>query len=243
MNPTHFTLATAQHYLDLDYEAAIASFEKAKAAGSSLGEVDSEIAEVYMTQGQMERAIAMLETAQKVGLGANRSSARTWLARCYMAVGQYDNAVSTSQIAVDAAGQGLLLGSALETHATACHFAGNPCSKTALQQLVALQGVNSPRLLPIRALLGEGDAVRTQLKNIDKESAPTVSHFVLTYLWLGDIDAAMDWLDRAVDNREYFLLRWLRRWSEFEPLRRHPRYAAIEEKLRRIENNGVIGRE
>jgi TolB-like protein len=50
------------------------------------------------------------------------------------------------------------------------------------------------------------------------------------YAALGEIDRAFDWLDRAFDNRDYFLT-FLKSEPKMDPLRSDPRFATLQEKL------------
>ncbi len=49
---------------------------------------------------------------------------------------------------------------------------------------------------------------------------------------LGKTEEAIDYLERAVENG-YALIKWLDKDSDFDPIRSHPRFQAILERLKR----------
>jgi serine/threonine-protein kinase len=54
--------------------------------------------------------------------------------------------------------------------------------------------------------------------------------FVNAYLGLGDYERALEWLDRAFDERSNFVLN-LKVHPFFDPLRNDPRYAALQRRM------------
>ena len=54
--------------------------------------------------------------------------------------------------------------------------------------------------------------------------------FAFAYLGMGDYEAALDWFDRAWNEHDSHIL-WLRVSPHLDPLRRNPRFRAIEERL------------
>jgi serine/threonine-protein kinase len=54
--------------------------------------------------------------------------------------------------------------------------------------------------------------------------------FVNAYLGLGDYERALEWLDRAVDERSNIVLN-LKLHPFFDPLRNDPRYAALQRRM------------
>ena len=55
--------------------------------------------------------------------------------------------------------------------------------------------------------------------------------FAWIHLGLGEIDAAMDWLDRAVDERDQFMMP-IKSYRFFDPLRADPRFQALLRKMK-----------
>jgi len=51
------------------------------------------------------------------------------------------------------------------------------------------------------------------------------------HLGLGELDDAFDWLDRAVDERDQFMMP-IRSYGFFDPIRSHPRFLALLRKMR-----------
>jgi hypothetical protein len=54
--------------------------------------------------------------------------------------------------------------------------------------------------------------------------------FAWTYLGLGETDRAFEWLDRAVDERDQFMMP-IKSYPFFDPLRSGPRFAALLRKM------------
>lgn len=62
--------------------------------------------------------------------------------------------------------------------------------------------------------------------------SPTSLAFV--FLGLGQADDAMQWLDRAVDARDPFVIP-LRLWSVYDPVRDHPGYERLLRKMNYVD--------
>ena len=84
------------------------------------------------------------------------------------------------------------------------------------------------------ALAGHADEARTMLERLLERAATSYvppTSFAWIYLGLGEIDRAFEWLDRAVEGRDQFIMP-IRSYSFFDPIRSDPRFAALLRKMR-----------
>jgi tetratricopeptide (TPR) repeat protein len=84
------------------------------------------------------------------------------------------------------------------------------------------------------ALGGEAAEACTLLARLDERAArayvPPTS-FAWIHLGLGEIDSAFEWLDRAIDARDQFIMPIKSYWF-FDPIRSDPRFASLLHKMR-----------
>jgi len=75
----------------------------------------------------------------------------------------------------------------------------------------------------------EARAVLERLLRSDRYNLPTgVGH---VYLGLGEYDAALEWFDRAVEERDQNMMLILS-GRHFDPIREDPRFAALLRKMK-----------
>jgi serine/threonine-protein kinase len=74
----------------------------------------------------------------------------------------------------------------------------------------------------------EARAVLQQLQRSERYILPT--SFAHVHFGLGEIDAAFEWFDRAVEERDQIMMPILS-YAHFDPLRRDPRFAALLRKM------------
>jgi tetratricopeptide (TPR) repeat protein len=97
-----------------------------------------------------------------------------------------------------------------------------------------------PNLAQALAACGETVAARRLLAEIEKrvpEQPMPLVGLAVAHHWLGNDDAALDWLERAIDARDYWLI-MLRYDPSMIRLRDNPRYAAL---MRRVTSEGGAG--
>jgi tetratricopeptide (TPR) repeat protein len=101
---------------------------------------------------------------------------------------------------------------------------------------VELRGRNAidvAQLAHAYAVAGKRDEARQLLVELERRSRrehvpPTL--FAIVYMGLGQDGRAFDWLDRAITERDGWLAEFIF-YPLFDPLRSHPRYAALLEAL------------
>jgi len=82
-------------------------------------------------------------------------------------------------------------------------------------------------------LAGDRDAARAVLNELERrQSDGFVSAYdrVLVNVGLGDHDAALSWLERAAEERSYWLI-YIKVDPVLDPLRQDPRFASILAKV------------
>jgi TolB-like protein len=228
LTPSWVVLALATQSLDLDLREAARLARQAVARDPRSGEARIYLSSVLLGQGHLAEAVAEARAAWPLD-SLN---------------------VSTSSLLADA----LIYGRSLDTLAAML-----PRLRAVLPRadadniegrLRAARGdlSGAERLLDwrwyggfgagsyVRALLARGDTVAARA-TLDSMLARRRSGYfnpiavTKTYLALGDLDRAFEWLQRAFDERTAWLV-FLRVDDELAPLRADPRYAAFDRMMR-----------
>jgi eukaryotic-like serine/threonine-protein kinase len=78
--------------------------------------------------------------------------------------------------------------------------------------------------------IGEAQKILKELEDIAQDTYVPATTYAIVYMGLGQTERAFDWLDKAVDERD-FRMHYLRGMPVFQPLYSHPRFHAL---LRRM---------
>ncbi len=237
--------ALAEYHKQLDYNWSAAEREMAKALelnrASPLVRFCNAVA-ILMPRGRLEEAVAEIEDALESDPLAGFT--RTWLGILHLIARNYDRAIDEAR--------GLL-----ELEPTSCwaHFvigiayrqkyadelaSGRPRPDFAAQAVG--EHLKAQELVPgsdfflgwLGLALGvcgrkaEARAVLEQLQRSERYILPT--SFAHVYLGLGEIDAAFEWLDRAVEERDQMIMPILS-YAHYDPIREDPRFAALLRKM------------
>jgi tetratricopeptide (TPR) repeat protein len=83
------------------------------------------------------------------------------------------------------------------------------------------------------ALIGRRDDARRLVADLERESEQggAASPVAVAYVGLGDSTRALDWLERAAEDRDPYLLQMSLTPSWFDPIRAHGRFAAVARTL------------
>ncbi|HET7696614.1 MAG TPA: winged helix-turn-helix domain-containing protein [Vicinamibacterales bacterium] len=84
------------------------------------------------------------------------------------------------------------------------------------------------------ALAGHTSEARTMLDQLAERAAQSYvppTSLAWIHLGLGEIDSAFEWLDRAVEGRDQFMMP-IKGYSFFDPIRSDPRFAALLRSMR-----------
>jgi len=222
----HTALGLVQFFHDWDRDSAQQSFRRAIELQPSLPWARYGYAVALSITGQAEAAVEQEEFRRALDpLGA-----RSNLANLYEAVGRFEEAEVTREkaLAAEPNSPGVLrsVGNAF------CARGGRQRGLELLSRARSLEPDDSRALADLAwctAVSGRHDEARVMLAELDALSAQTYvdpAQLALVHSALGELDAAISELERAVEVRAMYLPAVLRD-SRFEALQRDPRFGVI----------------
>jgi len=188
--------------LEQRYEEAMTEFEKAIALDPNSFEGHYFYARACFAQGKLERAAALFERAAEIKPDDYQSVCL--LVQIYRSLGRDAEKESAARRGIERAERELTL------------HPDNP----------------RPAYLGATALvtLGQNDRAKEWLARtlaIDPDDILTQYNAACIYSRLGEIDAAFDLLERLLPYANHETKAWINHDSDFDPLRKHPRYQKI----------------
>ena len=231
LGAAHVTLGHLKAVREFDWSGAEQAFTRALELSPSSADAYDLYGRLCAALERYDEAIAMLQRAQELDPLAHRVDIATALLRA----GRYDQALLRAKEAVE-----LDPGHdrAWATLGWAYFLNGRQDEGLAeLERAVSLSPGNTlwlGQLGEAYAMAGKTAKARAILRDLERRARDAfVSpyHFAYVYTGLGDVDRAMDWLERAVTDRTgpvygikgSFLL---------TPLRAHPRFRALLEQMK-----------
>jgi serine/threonine-protein kinase len=226
LGAAHCTMGYLKGVRDLDWANAEAEFKRAMELSPSHSDTYDLYGRLCAALERYDEAIALQQRAHDLDPLAHRMDRVTTLLRA----GRYEEAIGFAENALELEPD---YDRARATLGWAYFLSGRRAEGVAeLQRAVALSPSNSlwlGQLGEAYALAGDTIKAREVLSELETRATSTyVSpyHFAYVYTGLGDVDVAMDWLERAVAERTgpaygikgSFLL---------APLRAHPRFRAL----------------
>ena len=230
LGEAHGVLAFLKFLSDFDWAGAEAEFKRAL-------DLNPNSADTYDLYGQLcsaleryDEAIAMQERARQLDPLAHRSDIATTLLRC----GRYEEALQAAAPMIE-----------LDPHYTRGHatlgWAYVMLGKldnglAALEQAVRLAPGDTMFLAQLGqafAMAGkvaESREVLRQLQELSRQRYVSPAHMAYIYTGLGELDTAIDWLERAYEERAGGVY-GIRGSFLFRPLRSHPRFTALLKKM------------
>jgi adenylate cyclase len=186
------------------YEQSTAEFERAIALGPNSYETHYLYARASFAEGKLERAATLFERAAEIKPDDYQSMCL--LIQVYRSLGR-------NQDSNDAARKGV---------------------KLAERELTLHPEDPRPAHLGIAALLelGENDRAREWISRalaIEPDDPLTQYNLACGYTKLGDVDLALNLLERALPRVGPEIRHWIRHDSDLDPLRSHPRFQKILE--------------
>jgi TolB-like protein/Tfp pilus assembly protein PilF len=231
---THALLAQYHKQLDYNWPEVEREMASALALNPNSPLVHGRYAVNFLwPHGRLEEAVAELEFALE--LDPLSTYFRTGLALTLLLWRRYDRALAEARRVLE------LDPSAYWAHYAigACHlYRGMFKEAIAFCRRAADLSGNEPALLGWLGLfLGIGGTkaeARTLLKRLhglsEKVYVPPTS-FAWIHIGLKELDAAFEWLNRAVDERDQYMMP-IKSYGFFDPIRNDPRFAALLRKMK-----------
>ena len=198
---------------------------------------------ILMPHNRMDEAVAELE--RSLELDPLAALTRTWLGVMWLLARDYDRAIDEARVLVELEPSScwppFIIGIAhRQKYFEACARGERPADWA--EQAIAghLRAVElAPGLDHILGWLGlalgvcgreaEARAVLERLRRSERYVLPTsIAHI---HFGLGEIDAAFEWFDRAVEERDQMMMPILS-YAHLDPIRNDPRFAALLRKMK-----------
>jgi tetratricopeptide (TPR) repeat protein len=177
---------------------------------------------------------AILAMQSEVELDPLSSMSQSPLGTAYFLARQYDRAIEQYRNALE-----------LSPHYGAAHMflgmtlilLGKPGEGVrAVETGVSLMG-RSPLFLAAlgsayakAGRIGDAQKILAELQALAQKAYVPSFHFALIYMGLGETDKCLDWLEKAIEERDYMAF-LLPVHPLFDPIRAHPRYPALIRKM------------
>ena len=246
---SHASLAEYHKQLDYDWRAAELEIGKALDLDPTSPTVRCRHAvAVLMPRGRVDEAVAELRVALETN-PLDRAT-HTWLACMFLLARDYEAAVDESRRLLE-----------IQSDSAWAHFfIGVACRQVHFEEVTgrrprpaSMRSVDLPEeavrahlraleLSPGMYFLGwlglaygacgrpaEARAVLERLRRAEGYVLP--SGFAHTHLGLGEVDAAFEWFDRAVDERDQQMMPILS-YAHYDPIRGDPRFGALLRKMK-----------
>jgi TolB-like protein/tetratricopeptide (TPR) repeat protein len=221
----HASLAMVQLFYDWDWASAEKSFRKAIALNRNYATAYHWYGLAFMTLGRYEDAIRQLERA--CDLDPFSPIMLVTLSQAYDMNGQYELALQRVNLAFDLFpqfGYAWLAKSWIAYHQQNYQEAVD-CSRTAM----SLKVDRSEAML-VASLVKLGDLAEARRELDTALARPEMPYHVRTclYAYYGDFAMARKMAEKAIDNREWFVVAFRSRW--FEPLHADPGFDEFLER-------------
>ncbi len=230
------------YQVDVPIDGILATSAKALELDSNLAEAHSSRAIALSAAQRIDEAQAEFETA--IALDQNSFEAHFFYARLSFQQGKIDRATALYERAAEIKPSdyqcACLLSQIYQSlgREQESEEAARRGVNLAERELVAHPEDSRPAQLGAGALvrLGELDRAREWLARavaIDPDDTNTQYNAACTYTQLGDIDTALDLLEQTLPKLGPGGRNWAKHDSDFEPLRNHPRFQQLFDRLER----------
>jgi eukaryotic-like serine/threonine-protein kinase len=229
LGDAHCILGEIKAVRDFDWPGADREFKRALELSPSSADAYDLYGRMCAALGRFDEAIALVKRAQELDPLAHRSDHANALLRA----GRYDEALESARRSVEFDPH---YDRARATLGWAYILKGMNAEGIAeLQKAAALTPDNdawSAQLGQAYAMCGQPEKAREVLRKLTAESGRYVSPYHLAYVYtgLGEYDRAMDWLEKAYEQRAG-AISGIKSSFLFAPLRSHPRFIALLRKM------------
>jgi len=224
-------LGEAQLYYDYDWAGAEKSFLRAMQFSPNLDDAYAHYAYMLILLDRVDEALEMSLKARELSpVEPLWAGFTAWI---YMAEGRYDEArPHVEECLTFEPGYWLCLYTLGQIHTLQGEFVE---AIAAHEQLLTEPEFANWALGITYAMAGERDKALASVEAMKKVGGPKdLFHIALTYAVLGDLEDAMDWMDRAYETRTDWLP-WVARpyayGGALENLRGQPRFEALIDEL------------
>jgi serine/threonine-protein kinase len=230
LGEAHCLLGQIKVISEFDWAGAEREFQRAIALSPSSADTYDFYGRLCGALGRYDEAIALQRRAHELDPLAHRSD----LANALLRAGRLDEAL-------EAARRGVELDPLYDrAHATlgwALVSTGSPEPGVAeLERAVSLTPASTvwlAQLGQVYAMTGRPEQAREILRQMEERSRRgyvSPYHLAYVYTGLGELDAAMDWLERAYAEKSGAIY-GIKTSFLFAPLRGHPRFTALLKKM------------
>jgi len=236
----------AEYHKQLDYNWPAAEREMARALelnrASPLVRLRHALV-ILMPHNRMDEAIAELECALEIDPLAGLT--RTWLGIMWALARDYDRAIDEAQIMLDLEPTscwppfvlGITYRQKYFEESVRGHLRPDFAEKAVAGHRRAAELASGAEMflgwlgfaLGVCGRKAEARAVLEQLQRSDRYILPT--YFAHVHFGLGELDAAFEWFDRAVEERDQNMMMILS-FAHLDPIRGDPRFAALLRKMK-----------
>jgi DNA-binding winged helix-turn-helix (wHTH) protein/tetratricopeptide (TPR) repeat protein len=228
----HCSRAVIAYFFDWDWDATESAIQRVLALNPNFADAHQMYSNLWMTRGRPDEALAEIAVALELNPLSPLHHA-TKVQELYFS-GRYDEALAEARRALEASPH-FFLGHAM---------LGRIYEQLGMYQEAVAEfqkGVNvfgrEPQMLAglgrAYAMAGERDAamaVLSEMEEIARHRYVPAYWIAMVHAGLGDHDQALSWLERAYDER-YFYLVWLNVTPHFKSLHSNPRFAEL---MRRV---------
>jgi tetratricopeptide (TPR) repeat protein len=234
------SLSFVNQNLDLDYTSALANIDHARRHGfGDVATVEFYKGLVRLKQGHFEEAVERLQAAVGAGLGSREAHAHYFLVDAHWALGRFEAALASVDRALRTASPDWFRGRMIRIRIA--QFMGK--TDEAQSDLGALWsdfGETHRASFPsVFAPLGQPELAREILRENDAAWRDGRLHLCSysfgAHCFLGEFDQAFVWLDRAIENREWWMLPFLRSEIFYGNVRSDSRFHRAMARLAEIE--------
>jgi len=224
-------LAEAQLYYDWDWAASEKSFLRALQLNPNLDDAYGHFSYLLILLGRVDEALeASLKARELSPVEPLWAGFTAWM---YMIEGRYDEAMQhADECLTYEPGFWLCLYTIGQIHGLRGEF---DAAITVHEQMLVEPEVAHWGLGVTYAMAGERDKALASIEAMKEFGGPKdLLHIALTYAVLGDLETAMDWMDKAVEVRTDWVP-WVARPYAYGgsaiPLRGHPRFEVLIDDL------------
>jgi TolB-like protein/DNA-binding winged helix-turn-helix (wHTH) protein/Flp pilus assembly protein TadD len=226
-------LATVRLNYDWDWAGAAAGFQRAIELNPSYSTAYQRYSLYLMAMGRTEQSVAVINRAREIDpLSVSMNFSLGW--RLYMSR-QYDQAIERLQNTIEMdpnfAVAHLVLGQAYEQKGLYDQAVAELQKAVAISNHAPLMVAGLGHAYAVANKKLEAQNVLRQLSEQSKNQYVSPFYMALIHEGLGDTEKAMDWLDKAYQDRSNGLI-FLKVDPELDSLRSNPRFKNLQQRLK-----------